>query len=380
MNRIILIGNGFDLAHGLKTSYKDFIDWYWGQWGELLIKETTNTLTDGLCTFTLKTTREIPTWYHYGLSINNPLESWNFQEVAEKIRQNKQLCDFTYHSNFFKEICQSVENKGWVDIENIYYSYLSKDDAEPEKLNEQLAIIRTKLIEYLNDVQTKVSKNLINNEILGKMKSEFSIKDISVSYMKQFSVTRDEFKRSQGKDKPFIPDKTFMLNFNYTTLADLYFYDFKREATHIHGNLSKPESVIFGYGDELDENHKTIVNKNDNEYLRNIKSVKYLESSNYRHLLEFIESSPFQIFIMGHSCGNSDRTLLNTLFEHPNCVSIKSFYYKKEDGSDNYIELVQNIYRNFTDMKLMRNRVVNKEFCEPLLSKDTTQSTGEESK
>ncbi len=29
MNRIILIGNGFDLAHGLETSYKDFIDDFW---------------------------------------------------------------------------------------------------------------------------------------------------------------------------------------------------------------------------------------------------------------------------------------------------------------------------------------------------------------
>ena len=28
MNRLILIGNGFDLAHGLKTCYKDFILWY----------------------------------------------------------------------------------------------------------------------------------------------------------------------------------------------------------------------------------------------------------------------------------------------------------------------------------------------------------------
>ena len=27
MNRIILIGNGFDLAHGLKTSYQDFLKW-----------------------------------------------------------------------------------------------------------------------------------------------------------------------------------------------------------------------------------------------------------------------------------------------------------------------------------------------------------------
>ena len=29
MNRIILIGNGFDLAHGMKTSYRQFIDNYW---------------------------------------------------------------------------------------------------------------------------------------------------------------------------------------------------------------------------------------------------------------------------------------------------------------------------------------------------------------
>ena len=37
MNRLVLIGNGFDLAHGLKTSYKDFICWYWYKWGEKLL-------------------------------------------------------------------------------------------------------------------------------------------------------------------------------------------------------------------------------------------------------------------------------------------------------------------------------------------------------
>lgn len=40
--------------------------------------------------------------------------------------------------------------------------------------------------------------------------------------------------------------------------------------------------------------------------------------------------------------------------------------YRKEDGSDNYLDIVQNISRNFTDMKLMRDRVVNKTYCEPL--------------
>jgi len=30
MNRIIIVGNGFDLAHGV--NYKDFIEWYFGNY------------------------------------------------------------------------------------------------------------------------------------------------------------------------------------------------------------------------------------------------------------------------------------------------------------------------------------------------------------
>ena len=36
MNRIILIGNGFDKAHSLKTGYEDFINWYWDEWEKRL--------------------------------------------------------------------------------------------------------------------------------------------------------------------------------------------------------------------------------------------------------------------------------------------------------------------------------------------------------
>ena len=40
MNRIVLIGNGFDLAHGLKTSYRDFIYDYWEQTVKAFLKIT----------------------------------------------------------------------------------------------------------------------------------------------------------------------------------------------------------------------------------------------------------------------------------------------------------------------------------------------------
>ena len=100
---------------------------------------------------------------------------------------------------------------------------------------------------------------------------------------------------------------------------------------HIHGDLTNSDGIIFGYGDELDDQYKYLKGLNNNEYLRFFKSTRYLEADNYRKMLSFIESAPFQVLIMGHSCGNSDRTLLNTLFEHNNCVSIKPYYYQKDN-------------------------------------------------
>ena len=163
------------------------------------------------------------------------------------------------------------------------------------------------------------------------------------------------------------PDRIMLLNFNYTNTADFYFPDHPSFIlNNIHGKLTKPENVIFGYGDESDDEYKKLQKINDNEYLRHIKTNRYLETPNYRDLLSFIESGPFQVVIMGHSCGLSDRTMLNTLFEHNNCVSIKPYYYVNDQGKDNYLDIVQNISRNFTNPQLMRDRVVNKTFCEPL--------------
>ena len=60
MNRLVLIGNGFDLAHGLKTRYEDFIYWYWKQRVLSLRNFRGKTSDDGLCKFTILA---YDTWY-----------------------------------------------------------------------------------------------------------------------------------------------------------------------------------------------------------------------------------------------------------------------------------------------------------------------------
>ena len=189
------------------------------------------------------------------------------------------------------------------------------------------------------------------------------------TYQKGLFINDEIWNHLNHKNPVLVPDNILIVNFNYTNIASLYLSPRIREhfqLNNIHGTLDNPQSVIFGYGDEMDKYYQELEDLNDNNYLTHIKSSKYLDASNYRKLLQFAESAPFQIYIMGHSCGNSDRTLLNTLFEHENCISIKPFYYKKEDGTDNYTEIAQNISRNFKDKQALRAKVVPKDCCEPL--------------
>ena len=411
MNRIILIGNGFDLAHGLETSYRNFIDWYWCEWKTHFLAYKNPPVDDILCTIDNKTSQTTFTiiFNALGYEIYN-LHGYDF---------GKKLLSYDFNKNrlvvqpraLFKEIHKSVETKGWVDIENEYYNLLLGQKTflgcTVKELNEQLAFLQMKLVEYLSQfsIDNVNKKDLIEQIIY----SPFKYKDISISGTNKLIEHYKKWMKSSDKEWMFrlglykiksnyleyvnefrkdyietndwainyemlhkcpdtflLPDNIMFLNFNYTNTAKLYLPIPKPgfEINHIHGELSNPESVIFGYGDELDENYMKLSNLNDNEYLKNFKSIKYLESDRYRKALQFMDAAPYQVFIMEHSCGNSDRTLLNTLFEHKNCISIKPYYYKNGD-KDNYLEIVQNISRNFTDMKLMRDRVVNKTYCEP---------------
>ena len=405
MNRLVLIGNGFDLAHGLNTRYEHFIDWYWEHKINEFVNELTYISQDKLCTFKLL---DGSFWGSYVTSIlRSRYPRPTNKEVIQHIFADKQRCKVT-PCPFFANILQSIETKNWVDIENEYYALLKEYALEEEgenkinELNEQLRFLQDKLVEYLNGIEIE---NIIRRDIRPKIYDPIKPSDIAIGgqdalkdyieegqkldnkeldyKFKQYSSSYssgyvdDYRKKYLGKEKIvwadvpkelLLPNQILLLNFNYTKTAQFYCLDAPIfNNIQIHGELEHPSSVIFGYGDELDEDYKKIMNKNDNRYLGNIKSVKYLESDNYRKVLSFIEAEPYQILIMGHSCGNSDRTLLNTLFEHKNCVSIKPYYYKnKETGKDNYLELVQNISRNFKDMKLMRDRVVNKLYTEPL--------------
>ena len=62
MNRLVIIGNGFDMAHGLKTSYKDFINWYWDRRVDAFVGNISKVSEDSLCKLTIKDNPNLSCW------------------------------------------------------------------------------------------------------------------------------------------------------------------------------------------------------------------------------------------------------------------------------------------------------------------------------
>lgn len=380
MNRLVIIGNGFDLAHGLPTGYCDFIDWYWKCVGKQLNERTwkiDNFFSDHLISLKINPREINDREYREKLikdlkmlssdfSYNNLIELFNYYN-----NEWNNTCAIDYKNTFFWRITQKKNIQNWVDIENEYYQLLKeclqeKDNKKVKRLNEEFEQVKKLLEEYLvTEVEKKynlyVEKKTVN--ILTKT---------SYSYEEAKIFVRELNKRDNAKPLSLLGlsiNQVKFLNFNYTSLLKKsisYYAEDVYDCNHIHGELDNKDNPInFGFGDEMDDDYKTIEKKDDNEYLRNIKSFAYLNTPNYKNLIDFLELDKYQVYIMGHSCGLSDRILLNKVFEHQNCISIKIYYHQK-DGWDNYTDIAQNVSRHFNKKEMMRERIVNKTYCEPL--------------
>jgi len=349
VNRLIIIGNGFDLAHGLKTSFKDFIEDYFHN----ILKNIRDNFSheDPLISIT--------SGGYFDDLISN-FNSFTASQAYEKLRAlmiNKRL-RIEKESDLFKNIYSDIESKNWVDIELIFFKMLkdsSQDDDIIKKLNLEMGYLKKRLKEYLNkEVKRREVKSI------SKIHSQF----------------KEVFKLKHAQPNTIVDDKSIksmcVLNFNYTNTPQIYLDELEDETSQhiqIHGTLEgddiNSQGLVFGFGDELDEEYLKFENMENDDLFEHIKSFKYLQFQNYRNLLDFIESNPFQVHVYGHSLGLSDRTLLNTIFENENCISIKLFYHKWKDGDD-FEKKTYAISRHFKSKSALRSKVVNKKYCEAM--------------
>lgn len=358
INRLVLVGNGFDLAHGLKTSYNDFIVWYLkqaferalevGKYNDDLINVSPNKAgLESLHNVKLgKVAQFVDHFYNVGL------DKLSYQEFKLPGYSNTFQNPFSiiYGSSFFQRLINNCSIINWINIENQYFDtlkdYIRYESSDLEgliaTLNDQWRDLTSHLQNYLNSISLD-----------GKM--------IGYGSIIYAQLNPDEFVETLSDADTVVGD-TLILNFNYTSTVERYLNGYspnKVDINHIHGNLDDCDNkLIFGFGDELDEDYLKFEHMKSIGQFEFIKSFWYFKTSNYYNLLRFIDSNDYQVYVLGHSCGLSDRTMLNMVFEHDNCKSIKIFYHGNRE-INNYTSLTQEISRHFKDKPKMRRRIVS---------------------
>ena len=356
LNRIILIGNGFDLAHGLKTKYEHFISDFWKN--EL---EYSQGLDDNK-KFLKGYVKDGKGYYIF----EDDFIKVELKDYVDNIDTFKTKI-IEYKNNFLEIIEKSNNNNNWVDIETLYYKQLvicAKQvnstnneymavNSPIKKLNRDFDAIKCRLEKYLCEEKKKI--DLLKKEKQKQEKNKTKTRTVKII---------EEIENHIGT-KGIDYNEILFLNFNYTNTETIYNSANSENTIHIHGELEdKNNPMIFGYGDELDDHFSSIQNLDDNHFLENIKSVKYLDTDNNEKLLQFIDKGDYEILIFGHSCGNSDRTLLNFLFEKgrekAKCKKINVFYHQIDENNTDYDDKKKNISRQFED-KLKLRDIVKKE-------------------
>lgn len=348
MNDLYLIGNGFDLAHGLKTSYNDFLLWYLNNFLEQYRnKSYPMQYEDELLKITKNDSRYIVP---------------SFDKISDLL---KWLKEYGYGLNakhiFFQKLIENYRDFKWVDIEYEYYIALVEIYKGLEIKNLLRSDFYFSQVIPLNDCFETIKKKLIEY-----------LQTIEITHEKHNQSIEDILLEKNGPRSNEKGEKLFVY-FNYTNTLGLYSHNFlPKNVVFIHGKLLDViNPIIFGYGDEMHPYYEKIENLNSNDFLKNIKSFSYFKTNNYQRIIRFIEGlgNSYTVKIIGHSCGLSDRILLNTIFEHPNCKAIKIFYYQKSETDNDYFEKTQEISRHFkpTSKGEMRYKIVSFERSSPLL-------------
>lgn len=318
MRRVVLLGNGFDRAHGYKTLYSDFIK-------NLIDKSINydNEIREEL--FNVSFLRSDWQTYEYIKDNFRDLTGSRHPDQNDQIHFNNELL-YTIMYQYF--------SADWIHIELLYYEQLCSclnsskyDKNRLEKLNSDFLLITKYLESYL------------------------------VSLFKEDTITLipELLEIFQSKK----PESILLINFNYTPIANAYLSFLRIEdknLIHIHGELeSEDNPIIFGYGDITDDKYPEISAQNSNTFLENLKQHKYKNWDSYDNIIEYIDKDNFEIFSIGHSLGLSDKTFLKEVLEHKNVSKVNLFYHKDRKGYQN----INNNLSRIVDPKIGNEKVFN---------------------
>ena len=371
--KILLIGNGFDLAHGLPTSYSYFLDFcdkvekkFNFQSGINEKGYKTNELNDWNIDDSIKSKL-----YEWDKNTNNNLNKL-FIEIYDNIKDNIWI-------NYFLNIRYTL-GKNWIDFEseisNIIQAFeCIRDNIERRERIQQgegSKVIKLEVVKGFVNISTEIEglKELDLEDMYTNLKLfDVYIKKMTVDldkliraleiYISEF-INKIEVLQKNDDIKDINPD--CVLSFNYSnTYERIYGQSNKVEYDYIHGKADKTNNVntcnlvlgIDEYLEECDRDNKLeflpfkkfyqrIFKSTDSSYMEWVDEIR--QNSNY----------PYELYIFGHSLDKTDKDVLELLICNDN-VQTKIYYHRKSNDDKKELgKLIRNLVRVIGSKELIR--------------------------
>lgn len=363
---ILVIGNGFDLAHGLPTTYTNFLEFIEAFTG---IIDNPHIMSCGYLQNTEKTI------YKY-------LDRLIFKDVRIKKEFEKLIRPNMWIEYFLNNSDYIMEN--WIDFESEISKVIkSLDDdmsAQKSKIGDQVeSLSNGYLAEYYEkntlvgqsidtvikgDKQESITFRKIRDELLEDLNRLIRALEIYLSYY----VEKEEVGTLVPDIEKIFFDK--VLRFNYTnTYEKLYDVNKLVEYDYIHGqsnikNDIEGNNMVLGIDEYLDENkrnqctdfvafkkfYQRIYKQTSavyKDWIDDIRSRKIIQNrqfagfdENGSKIIRSVMESHHNLFIFGHSLDVTDKDILRELILNDN-VYTTIFYLNKNVMGQQITNLVK---------------------------------------
>ncbi len=349
--KILIIGNGFDLAHGLPTAYKDF----------------------------MRFCRVVPTILldKKGTSISDAMENADIHSKIKAVIEKELNDDTGILKN--KTIPMVQELKGCIQ-ENIWYKYFEKIEGKMQGDNWiDFESEISKVIEYLDrkidKLETKYKQSDFINDrdprekITGFFVTIFSdrmqalsgrdIREICFNDLEKliraleiyFSVFIEKIDCDRlNVISEIQPD--YVLSFNYTdTYERIYgIKEKKPEIFYIHGKCNAGSSmeennIVLGT-DEYWEGKDKDTHTNFSVFKKFVQRITKKTGTGIHAILDSIEYSPIllnsesTVYVFGHSLDKIDKDILSQILGHED-ARVKVYCKDKDSEGELIAKMIQ---------------------------------------
>ena len=376
---LLVVGNGFDIAHDLSTRYSDFLDFMtlyisrnyqnWQYWGSINWNDEFR-------------------WYkHYGYILRDlhskAIQNAKITKLMEKyeekfkliVNENDSLKNF-YENNIFRYCLyvyaykQSFDKEfNWIDIENEIFKLLTELHSKVfDKKSFKHVFLKIPNRQY-NDELTAIEFFFptVNTALKNKnIPQEFFRKEVFhhlFNELENFSLLLKNYLRIVNEDFQENPNKIFKINngkslfidnvlsFNYTDTFRIYTP--KAEVHFVNGSL-EDNKIILGVENLFPETDDTYIEDDIQFFFKNVQRIFYDFTYKYKNWFEVLDIDPetrrekyfklkTNVYILGHSLTSSDKYILTDLIMNADNVTV--YYFNQKDKWDK----TTNLYRLLGD-------------------------------